>query len=95
MALCGDTTNSSKETYHDSFLQGNTEKQSLPFWIICQHMVILIGKHRESDENSLYNKHTVGESGQWTGKGLQMYEFPWVWVKIRYPNNGMVNTKLD
>ena len=27
--------------------------------------------------------------------GTFLYGMKWVWVKIRYPNNWMVNTKLD
>ena len=27
--------------------------------------------------------------------GKKIYIYIWVWVKIRYPNNWMVNTKLD
>ena len=31
----------------------------------------------------------------WTTKELLVTAIIWVWVKIRYPNNWMVNTKLD
>ena len=33
--------------------------------------------------------------GEWVNDGLGKVPKIWVWVKIRYPNNWMVNTKLD